>query len=376
MERDPAVAQFANVITQTVNAALAGRRSPLASDVAAHAHAFSEGARWLDDLQAVVQAAAADVSALAQSEAEQATNSFQLAVAIFLFSLVFAAAAGVLLIRSVVRPLRRLSNTARQVAEGDFVWPSVAPSGPREVTETIAAVDELTAVLAAVESFTVTLAKDPTAKSLDVPLPGRTGLALQTTLDRLRESVREAERQRATLHEVAMHDGHTGLLNRTAALDAVTRELSRAQRDQSAVMLLFIDLDGLKSINDTHGHKAGDEAIKLAARALRDTARTSDVVARLGGDEFLVAGACVDDRYDLESLAERIHRAVGESTLQTDRGAVPLQCSIGVATSVPGDDVESLIHQADEALYAAKRRGRNQISWRHSAAVPAQRLPV
>jgi diguanylate cyclase (GGDEF)-like protein len=140
-------------------------------------------------------------------------------------------------------------------------------------------------------------------------------------------------------------------------------------------MLLFIDLDGLKSINDTHGHRAGDEAIKLAAQALRDTARTSDVVARLGGDEFLVAGACVDDRHDLESLAERIHRAVGESTLQTDRGSVPLQCSIGVATSVPGDDVESLIHQADEALYAAKRRGRNQISWRHGAAIPTQRRP-
>jgi diguanylate cyclase (GGDEF)-like protein len=247
------------------------------------------------------------------------------------------------------------------------------PSGPREVADTIVAVDELTAVLAAVESFTVTLAEDPTSESLDVPLPGRTGVALQTTLDRLRESVRDAEKQRVELHKVATHDGLTGVLNRTAALAAVKRELGRAQRGGAAVLLLFIDLDGLKEINDTYGHAAGDEAIRLAAKALRTEARGSDVVARLGGDEFLVAGTCNETRGDLPSLARRIHRAVAHQSLSIDGITMPLRCSIGVAMSNPGDEVESLIHEADQALYEAKRRGRNQVFWRNIPTIPAPR---
>jgi diguanylate cyclase (GGDEF)-like protein len=369
MEGDPAVTAFAAAITQAETLALAGKPSPLVADLPAHARAFSNANRWLTDLDAVVQGAGEDVRAVADSEAEAAAGSFQLEMAIFLLSVIFAAAAAVLLTRSLVRPLRRLSNTARQVAEGDFTLPSVAPSGPREVVETIEAVDDMTAVLAAVESFTVTLAQDPTAASLDVPLPGRTGLALQTTLDRLRESVREAERQRLRLHEVATRDGLTGLLNREAALDAVTAELTRARRDHTTVMLLFIDLDGLKSINDTHGHKAGDDAIQAAAGALRGAARTGEIVARLGGDEFLIAGAPVHDHGDVQALADRVHRAVADSWVHEDRFSLTLRCSIGVALSEPGDNVESLIHKADQALYAAKNEGRNQTRW-HAARSP------
>ncbi len=377
MERDPAVTTFQRVITQTEDLALAGKPSPLAGDAVAHARAFADGERWLADLDAVVQGASADVRAVAKSEADAAAGSFQLEMAIFLLSVLFAAAAAVLLTRSVVRPLRRLSNTARQVAGGDFTLPAVVGSGPREVVETVQAVDDMTAVLAAVESFTVTLAQDPTSDSLDVPLPGRTGLALQTTLDRLRESVREAERQRVRLHEVATRDGLTGLLNREAALDSVTRELTRARRDHTTVMLLFIDLDGLKAINDTHGHKAGDDAIQLAARALRRATRADDIVARLGGDEFLIAGGPVHDHGDVQALADRLHRAVAETGLETERLSVALQCSIGVALSEPGDNVESLIHKADQALYAAKKEGRNQTRWHalRSPGIETSRAP-
>jgi diguanylate cyclase (GGDEF)-like protein len=363
MAKDASVTKFASVIRQTENLALEGKPSPLVGDLAAHARAFADGERWLDDIDAVVQGASADVRAVANSEADSAEGSFQLELAIFLLSVLFAAAAAILLTRSVVRPLRRLSDNARKVAEGNFALPAVVGSGPREVVETVQAVDDMTAVLAAVESFTVTLAQDPTSASLEVPLPGRTGLALQTTLDRLRESVREAERQRVRLHEVATRDGLTGLLNREAALDAVTKELTRARRDHTTVMLLFIDLDGLKSINDTHGHKAGDDAIQLAARALRDVAREEDIVARLGGDEFLIAGGPVHDHGDVQALADRLHRSVAESALEAGRLSVALRCSIGVALSEPGDNVESLIQKADQALYFAKNEGRNQTRW-------------
>ncbi len=377
MESDPAVAAFAEAIIETEDQALQGQPSPLVTDLVTHARAFSNANHWLRDLDAVVQGAGQDVRAQAKTEADAAAGSFRLELVIFLLSVLFAAAAAVLLTRAVVRPLRRLSDSARTVAEGDFTVPPVAQSGPREVVETIRAVDDLTAVLAAVESFTVTLAKDPTAASLDVPLPGRTGLALQTTLDRLRESVREAERQRVRLHEAATRDGLTGLMNREAALDAVNGELSRARRDHTTVMLLFIDLDGLKSINDTHGHKAGDDAIQAAAGALRGATREGEIVARLGGDEFLIAGGPVHDHGDVQALADRVHRAVADSSLQEDQLFESLQCSIGVALSEPGDNVESLIHKADQALYAAKNEGRNQTRWHalRSPAVPPQRAP-
>jgi diguanylate cyclase (GGDEF)-like protein len=374
MQNDPKVTAFLAVIAQTEQLALAGKASPLVTDLISHAQAFSNANQWLLDLDAVVQGAGEDVRALANTEADAAAGSFRLELAIFLLSVLFAAAAAVLLTRSVVRPLRRLSDTARKVAEGDFTLPAVRASGPREVVETVQAVDDMTAVLAAVESFTVTLAKDPTAPSLDVPLPGRTGLALQTTLDRLRESVREAERQRMRLHEVATRDGLTGLLNRDAAVDAVAAELTRARRDHTTVMLLFIDLDGLKAINDTFGHKFGDDAIQAAGRALRGATRTGDIVARLGGDEFLIAGGPVHDHGDVQALADRVHRAVADRTHSPALRGVVLRCSIGIALSEPGDNVESLIHKADQALYAAKNEGRNQTRW-HALRSPEVDTP-
>ena len=370
MMQDPAIRRFDNAIDQTIAAALLGRPIPLAADLPGHTRAFADGRIGLDDLQNVIQASAADVTDAARSQELTATHSFQLAVAFSVLSVLLAAGAAILLTRSVVQPLRRLASAARRAAEGDFTVPESRRSGPREVADTIHAVDDITAVLAAVESFTVTLAYDPTAASLDVPLPGRTGLALQTTLDRLRESVREAERQRNVLREVANRDGLTGLLNRNAALDAVRLELAHAERLQTSVMVLFIDLDGLKTINDTHGHRVGDDAIRLAADALRNASRASDVVARLGGDEFLIAGGLVDSETEVQSLADRLHAAVAESMLQVDSLSVPLRCSIGIAISDPGDTAESLINKADQALYAAKKKGRNQTSWRFQPLVP------
>ena len=221
---------------------------------------------------------------------------------------------------------------------------------------------EVAAVLAAVEAFTVTLAKDPTAASLDSPLPGRTGRALQATLDRLRESVRESERQRLLMRDLASRDGLTGLLNRNAALAALRTRLS-GDDPAAEFVVLFVDLDGLKSINDTHGHKVGDDAIRIAADALRSAAGPDDIVARLGGDEFIVVSGPVQGSAEVRSLAERLHGAIAAIELASGEIAIWLRCSIGIALSEPGDDAESLINRADQALYSAKALGRNQISW-------------
>ena len=206
----------------------------------------------------------------------------------------------------------------------------------------------------------MTLAEDPAAPSLNVPLPGRTGRALQATLSRLREAVLGTEQERQMLQEVASHDGLTGLLNRRAAHAAVELELARARREGFALLAMFIDLDGLKAINDTHGHNAGDEAIRLTAQALRDAARESDVVARIGGDEFLVVGRAPVGVGDIQALVDRLQRAVTSAGSSRDSGPIALRCSIGSSLSEPEDDVDSLIAKADSALYRAKQRGRDR----------------
>ena len=148
--------------------------------MAACGHAFINEPVWLNGLSAVARGGAADMRDLARHEESVATGGCRLDGAIFILSVLLGAGARILLARAVVRPLRRLAAAAHDVAGGQLHAPGgSAAAGPREVAETIAAVDDMTSVLAAVERFTVTLAKDPSAPSLDVPLPGphRTGAA-------------------------------------------------------------------------------------------------------------------------------------------------------------------------------------------------------
>jgi diguanylate cyclase (GGDEF)-like protein len=139
------------------------------------------------------------------------------------------------------------------------------------------------------------------------------------------------------------------------------------------MMALFIDLDGLKAINDVHGHAAGDDALTLTAEALRATTRQSDVVARIGGDEFLVAGMVIEGRDEVHQLAERIREAVADQELACAGGPVELHCSIGVALTEQDDEtVDSLVRKADAALYDAKRAGRNRVAF-HDDPAPRPR---
>jgi diguanylate cyclase (GGDEF)-like protein len=364
---DPKSRAWEQTVAQTVTTALAGRPSPLATNSIVYGIAFTKEPHWLNDLTAVIEGASTDMRAVARSEAASAARSYRDEVVVFVLSVLIAAGATVLLARAVVSPLRRLATSARRVAEGDFAVQAVRPSGPREVADTIRAVDEMTAVFGAVEAFTVTLAEDPSAASLDVPLPGRTGRALQTTLNRLRESVRDAERQRAVLHEMATHDSLTGLLNRQAARSALDRELRRASRESRSVMMLYVDLDDLKAINDTYGHKVGDDAIRLTARALSSAARRSDIVARLGGDEFLVAGPAAAHQ-EVQALADRLRDGVAAEQLAAGDTIIPLRCSIGMSYSESVDDVDSLVQKADQALYTAKMGGRDRSAWHELSA--------
>lgn len=326
---------------------------------------LDNGARWASLIAEIAVAATEDLRADAADEAAADTRAAAGWLAAAVATMLLAIVVGVLTARRLSTPAHDLAAAAQEVAAGNLGANPVPSHGPREVREVIAAFNDMTATLAAVEGAAVALADDHESSRDVMALPGRTGRALQAALDRLRSSVAEAEQHRARLAAIAAHDELTGLLNRRAALEAVDRDLHRARRDGTAVGVLFIDLDGLKTINDEYGHRAGDEALRQCAEALCDGARSGDVVARLGGDEFLIS-AIVDrgDRDGLNALAERVRDRVSSQVLAAGDRWVPLRCSVGVAVCADAStDVSGLIDAADLALYHAKTGGRNRVSW-------------
>ncbi|MBT8206930.1 MAG: GGDEF domain-containing protein [Acidimicrobiia bacterium] len=152
--------------------------------------------------------------------------------------------------------------------------------------------------------------------------------------------------------DLANFDALTGLPNRRALRVAAERELARTQRSGEAITFVMIDLDGLKKINDTAGHAAGDEAIRAAGHVVFTSIRRSDIAARIGGDEFALMLLGPEPRVVLERILERIaeHSVAGHH----------LNCSIGAATVV-NLSLEAALDAADEALYEAKRAGKGQI---------------
>jgi diguanylate cyclase (GGDEF)-like protein len=360
---DPVVQRFETVLDEIAVTYLAGATSPLAEDWTAFGDAFFDGDRYAAGLSAVVEGAADDLRAEAASQERAATTELDHHIRTGALLAVVSVASAVLLGRAVSRPIRRLEAAAHDVHHGRFDLEPIRATGPRELVDTATAFNDMASTLAAVESHAMALADDPDASLLDTVLPGRTGAALQQALDRVRTSMRESEQHRLELEYAATHDGLTGLVNRSAALAMLQRDLSLGARTDREVMALFIDVDGLKAINDEYGHAAGDEAIRTMAEVLRSCTRASDVVARLGGDEYLVAGF-VDDRREVERLADRILAAVAESHIATPAGSVVLQCSIGMTVRPAATtSMDDLIQAADAALYLAKRQGRGRATW-------------
>jgi diguanylate cyclase (GGDEF)-like protein len=215
----------------------------------------------------------------------------------------------------------------------------------------------MASTLKGVESRAVALAgEDFSHPQLLVPLPGRTGQALQATIDSLGAIIREREQQRQLLHEAATHDQPTGLFNRAAVIDYLTNDVTRRRLAGETVAVLFIDLDGLKQLNDTYGHELGDTAVVSTAEAILEATDHCDVVGRLGGDEFLVV-LCHDHSGDGEAIAIRINESLARRSLSVESIMVALRASVGVALARCDVDTDpmSLVHQADAAMYHAKR---------------------
>ncbi len=174
----------------------------------------------------------------------------------------------------------------------------------------------------------------------------------------LRHKNKELEKALATIEHLASHDELTGIANRRCFLDAVRREQARVGREAQPFCLALFDLDFFKAINDLHGHSAGDRVLRTFAECVQKEVRQSDYFGRYGGEEFalLIVDA---DIASASSILERIRTSIEEQVFpHVDR---KVTASIGVAQYQPGETISSLINRADQALYAAKKGGRNCV---------------
>ncbi len=177
--------------------------------------------------------------------------------------------------------------------------------------------------------------------------------------------VTEERRLTARMTYLAQHDALTGLPNRVLFEDRVVQFCHISQRESSGFALMFIDLDHFKDINDTLGHSVGDALLQLISRRLSGVVRDADTICRIGGDEFVILVSGVSSASDAQEVAAKIFREVAvPCTL--DGHALQVSLSLGIALfPQDGEDHDTLLRNADTAMYHAKRSGRNRYCFFH-----------
>jgi len=235
---------------------------------------------------------------------------------LFLIGVLMVLGIGLLLARSILRPLRQLENGVRRFASGDF---SYRITSHRE--------DEL----------------------------GRLTQAFNTMVE-------DMARERKSLQELSIRDPLTGLYNHREFYRLLREELERALRYRHPLSLLMLDLDFFKKVNDTHGHQAGDHALTTITALIVRQLRRVDEIARYGGEEFAIilpetTGA------EATALADRIRQAIAARPVPLSKtDEINLTVSIGVAVYPDDADTgDGLVNMADKALYRAKNEGRNRV---------------
>jgi len=181
-------------------------------------------------------------------------------------------------------------------------------------------------------------------------------VVLRSDITAFKESERAAQL-------LAQHDPLTGLPNRRLLHDRLTQALARSKRAGETMAVLMIDLDGFKEVNDSDGHKAGDEVLRVIADRLRNCLRSADTVARFGGDEFVAVISALAQPDDVALVAAKIIESVAQPMPRTWTTARDVQqariaCSIGISLHPrDGDNPDALIRLADTAMYRAKQAG-------------------
>jgi diguanylate cyclase (GGDEF)-like protein/PAS domain S-box-containing protein len=168
------------------------------------------------------------------------------------------------------------------------------------------------------------------------------------------------------LESMAHYDALTGLPNRALFFDRLSQAIAQTRRSQGQFALMFVDLDGFKAVNDTFGHDTGDALLKAVAEHLLECVRESDTVARMGGDEFTIILRAIRGAQDASSVAEKIL-----TTLAAPYHLLGHECRIGASLGIVlypqhGNNAEELLNQADHAMYAVKKAGKNAYRFAES----------
>ena len=180
---------------------------------------------------------------------------------------------------------------------------------------------------------------------------------LVVAMVRAQTMTESAEAAAAQMSHMATHDGLTGLPNRALLTDRLTQAIVRTQRSGKRVALMYLDLDHFKHINDSLGHDVGDGLLQAVAARLRENVRQSDTVCRQGGDEFVVLLAEIDNTHDAAQSAQKLLTALSEPYMVGDH-RLHLTLSMGISIHAKGTPgVETMMRDADTAMYHAKRQG-------------------
>ena len=201
-----------------------------------------------------------------------------------------------------------------------------------------------------------------------LPLPTRRGDELgklARELDDMQKKIlaqlSELSENHIQMQRMAHNDALTGLPNRRLFFDRLEHAVAKARRTGKQIGLLYVDIDEFKEINDTYGHAVGDEALRIVARLLSSVTRAADTVARLGGDEFIILLEDMEDHAVLLNIAKKL-RAHLQNRMLINGHELLMTASLGLSIfPLHGEDADALVQSADNAMYGAKREGRNRI---------------
>ncbi len=263
-----------------------------------------------------------------------------------------------LVLLSILRPLGRLTRQSQQVVEGDLALAAVKPTGPTDIRVVMRTFNQMVTTLRAYDAQVRRLALGDT--QIDHTLPGRLGDTLRQSVTHLAAVTSRLHASEAAANVQARTDSLTGLANRTAALEHLAVLSSQARLDKKSSAVVFLDLDGFKSVNDTQGHGEGDRILGEIGARLRE-ACPNELVARIGGDEFIVLVDGVGDQDEVTALALRLIDIVSAPCTGSGGQLFAFSASAGVSFVDGTRDPLECIAQADSAVYHAKESGRGRV---------------